>query len=330
MFTSSNNYSLQSGNPYFASLKTSTPQPNSPMLVLNASDPVMKKSLEAFAKGQLNPSQMDKNIMGRNYFTISTGYGEEPDQLYSYRPCSGGNVTPPSGYIGNSSVDRKALPHGVGEAVSNGKKISGDASKFFSAPLPQNAFAVPSFSAPLPVSQGFTNSHTQLHSQLHSQLQSQDYSPSDDNNFTSSIAPQSLAYTSPNVNFPAYTPMIKSASMLSSGQMIGRGQGLRSINGAKLWIRQSGEICTMRPNNVMNCFFMPSGKGRETIAVDHIAMTKEGDFKIVDSEGNTIPLIYASRSRPLEHPIPGTYAKLEDDATVSIIAPNGAFLFNVF
>jgi len=75
---------------------------------------------------------------------------------------------------------------------------------------------------------------------------------------------------------------------------------------------------------------MPSGKGRETIAVDHIAMTKEGDFKIVDSEGNTIPLIYASRSRPLEHPIPGTYAKLEDDATVSIIAPNGAFLFNVF
>jgi hypothetical protein len=308
MFTSSNNYSLPSGNPYFASLDTSTPQPSAPMLVLNANDPVMKRSLASFAAGHLNPGQMDKNMMGRNYFTISSGYGEEPEQIYAYRPCTGGNVIPPSGYVGNSSVNKKEikkqLPPGVGEEVEKTKNnnIKGDTSKFFSSPVPQNL--TPQFGAPLP-----------LQSQLNVPY--------------NAIAPPALAYTNPSVP-PVYTPMIKSASILGSGQMIGRGQGLNSIGGAKLWIRQSGEICTMKPNGVMNCFFMPSGKGRETVPVDHIAMTKEGEFKIVDNEGNDIPLIYASRSRPLSHPIPGTYAKIEDDASISIIAPNGAFLYNVF
>lgn len=302
MFTSTNNYSLTSGNPYFASLATSTPQANSPMLVLNANDPVMKRSLSAFAAGHLNPGQMDKNMMGRNYFTISSGYGEEPEQIYAYRPCTGGNVAPPSGYVGNSSVNRK-LPVGVGEEADKKSKIKGDTDKFFSAPLPQNIN--PQFQTPLPI-----------------QNQNQ-------NQIFNAIAPQSLAYMSPTIP-PVYKPMIKSASMLASGQMIGRGQGLSSVGGAKLWIRHSGEICTMNVNGVMNCFFMPSGTGRETTPVDHIAMTKEGEFKIVDNEGNKIPLIYASRSRPLEHPIPGTYAKIEDDASISIIAPNGAFLYNVF
>jgi hypothetical protein len=298
---SSTNYSLPSGNPYFASLATSTPQPNSPMMVLNANDPVMKRSLASFASGHLNPSQIDKNVMGRNYFTISTGYGEEPEQLYAYRPCIGGNVNPPSGYIGNSSVDRK-LPAGVGDESKSNKKISGDTSKFFSSPLPQNL--EPSFQTPSP-------------------------SMNDKSQSFNAIAPQALAYTSQNIP-PVYTPMIKSASILGSGQMIGKGQGLRSIGGAKFWIRNSGEICTTKQNQTMNCFFMPSGKGRETVAIDHIAMTKEGEFKIVDVNGNKIPLIYASRSRPLEHPIPGTFARIEDDASISVVAPNGAFLYNVF
>ena len=86
----------------FTTLAGSTHQPNAPIMVLNANDPVFKKYMTSFDKGLLNPNQTELAIAGRSYFTIKSAYGEEPTQVYASRSCTGDdNYSPPgSGFVG--------------------------------------------------------------------------------------------------------------------------------------------------------------------------------------------------------------------------------------
>ena len=288
-----------SSRPYFASLSTSTSHSNAPILVLNANDPVMKKSLASFDAGYLNPNQADKNIMGRNYFTIDTAYGAEPTQLYASRSCAGGNdekTLPPAGFVGhkptanettqNSTLKRTPLQHpsGVGNEPNGSSKIiskqtgSTVADKFFQATVPVQVQQNPMNSTDIPF-QGVAQGN--------------------------------------------------SVSVLSSGQILIKGQGLTSVNGTKFWIKHTGEMCTSKPSKSPVCFFPKSGKGKQTVALDRIIMHPDGRFQMVDTDEQTIPLMFSSQSRPLARPIPGSYAVMEDNASFSIMAPGGEFLYNV-
>ena len=106
----------------FTTLAGSTPQPNAPIMVLNANDPVFQKYMTSFDKGLLNPNQAELAIAGRSYFTIKSAYGEEPTQVYASRSCSGdssgdlGSYSPPgSGFVGYPST--KA--HGIDDNSVN-------------------------------------------------------------------------------------------------------------------------------------------------------------------------------------------------------------------
>ncbi|NCY26334.1 MAG: hypothetical protein EBX37_16295 [Alphaproteobacteria bacterium] len=69
----------------YATLGNMTKYPGAPMQVLNPSDAPYKAAIVAFNNGYLNPNQ--PNYPG-NYFTISTAYGKEPNNLYATRGCS--------------------------------------------------------------------------------------------------------------------------------------------------------------------------------------------------------------------------------------------------
>ena len=72
----------------YSSLVGSTVVPNAPVKVLNPNDAPYLKTIRAFDGGLLNPSQDDKTLLGRGYYTIATAYGTEPNKLYTTRGCA--------------------------------------------------------------------------------------------------------------------------------------------------------------------------------------------------------------------------------------------------
>lgn len=72
----------------YSNLVGSTVVPNAPVKVLNQKDVPYAKSAQAFDNGLLNPSQDDKTLLGRGYYTIATAYGTDPVNIYKTRGCA--------------------------------------------------------------------------------------------------------------------------------------------------------------------------------------------------------------------------------------------------
>ena len=129
---------------------------------------------------------------------------------------------------------------------------------------------------------------------------------------------------------PQGVPNQMRSATLGSGKYLRRGQGLTSIGGSKFYIDESGKICIVDITGSPDCFYPSSGTGRSTVPVGYLIMHKNGSFKMTDINGKNIPLIFKHGSRPLQKPIPGSFARFQDDTSFNIHAPGGAFLYSVF
>jgi hypothetical protein len=273
----------------FTTLAGSTPQPDAPIMVLNANDPVFQKYMTSFNKGLLNPNQAELAIAGRSYFTIKSAYGEEPTQIYASRSCTGdssggsdlGYSPPGSGFVGYPATTKS---HGIdNNSVNN----------FFSSTNPR-----------------IIKSSTSIIKQ-----------PSLVGN--SSPAPLQTQST--------LSDQQMKSNRLGSGKYIKRGQGLTSPGGSKIYISDVGQLCTYSvQDNKTLCFFPASGSGRSVMEVGYIIMHKNGEFQMTDINGNNIPLVFKSTSRPLSTPIPGSFVRFQDDTSFNVYAPNGGFLYSAF
>ena len=327
MFTNTNSYSLPQYNskPSFATLKTSSTNSGTPMMVLNTSDPPYDNAIKSFDGGKLNPRQGDSGIAGRNYFTIDSAYGEEPTQIYSYRSCSGnggnadGYLPPPSGYIGSKSIKN------MNPTTPSQTPTSYPSQTPTSYPTSYPSQTPTSYPSQTPTSYP-TSYPSQTPTSYPTSYPSQTPSAKINKFFQETPSPQP---TYGSIQNPMFSKNIHSSpSILGSGQILIRGQGLTSAGGSKFAIQTNGKICISPVNGLPDCFF-PKNKNR-TVALNKIIMHPSGEFQMLDVDGKEIPLIFSSKSRPLSHPIPGSYGRLEDDTSFSILSPNGSFLYNVF
>lgn len=102
---------------HYRSLGTMTAAPNAPMKVLNPNDGPMRTFLNGYAQGLLNPNQNLACLLGQQYYTIGTGYGQDPVNLYTTRCCSG-NVGENQGCVAN--VGARNLPTKVSFGLCGG------------------------------------------------------------------------------------------------------------------------------------------------------------------------------------------------------------------
>jgi len=302
MFTNTNSYSLPqySSRPQFASLKTSSSDPSSGMLVLNQNDTPYKAVMTGLKKGKLNPNQDNINVIGRNYYTIDYAYGSEPTQIYESRSCSGGSGSDLSGAGVDYLIGGQKGTDDVNDSGTSGVNS-------LSGVTPSGYMGSPKLKAP----------------KSKSKIQ-QFFSGS------SPVVSNSSSYGS--VDNPMIAKNIKKTSfIIGSGQILIRGQDLTSIGGARFLITEEGKICITRPNQTTSeCYFPQSGSGRSTTALDKIVMHPTGEFEMIDVNSRNIPLIYTGDSRPLKNPIPGSYAIFNDNTSFSIFSPNADFLYNIF
>ena len=84
------NFNSLSANNYYRSMQTITNVPFSAQEVLNPTDAPMKLSTDAYNRGMLSPYQNNQaNMGGAKYYSVYTGYGRDPENLYTLRACTG-------------------------------------------------------------------------------------------------------------------------------------------------------------------------------------------------------------------------------------------------
>jgi hypothetical protein len=80
---------------FYTSYDGITTDPEAPQMVMNKFDPAYAQVQNAYDNGLLNPNQNTEEILGRNYYTLETAYGETPINPQAVRSCTG-ELTAPS------------------------------------------------------------------------------------------------------------------------------------------------------------------------------------------------------------------------------------------
>ena len=91
-----NSYTRNYPKVFYKDFGNITNYPSAPQVMLNPEDGPMKATLDAYNRGLLSPEENNPVMLGgANYFSVNTGYGRDPENLYTVRSCSGvmGNPT---------------------------------------------------------------------------------------------------------------------------------------------------------------------------------------------------------------------------------------------
>ena len=88
--TNYNSYTRDYPKTFYRNMATVTADPSAPQIILNPNDQPMKATLDAYSQGYLSPQENNPVMLsGANYYSINTGYGRNPKNLYTTRSCSG-------------------------------------------------------------------------------------------------------------------------------------------------------------------------------------------------------------------------------------------------
>ena len=74
---------------FYKTLATSSRAPTAPIIVLNPNDPSQSIHQQGYESGLLNANQNLPCLAGSKFYTIGTGYGSDPNVLYTTRKCDG-------------------------------------------------------------------------------------------------------------------------------------------------------------------------------------------------------------------------------------------------